>query len=114
MFIRKNVEIRHYRELWTDLKVSEIIPSGIFSVVLSELTKRPTEFIDGFKIAFLENSEVKSNWVANKVSNLSQYESLGWPCFPDQLCFHLLRISWLGKKTKCVPSDYSCCNHINS
>ena len=97
-------------------KSSRNLPKWNLSVVLNELTKAPFEPMKGtdlkhltLKTAFLLalasgtcRSEIHA-WVANKVSNLGQWEKVAL-----FFCLHSQKPTSKRRFSKCVSGDYFC------
>ena len=102
-------------------KSSRNLPKWNLSVVLNELTKAPFEPMKDtdlkhltLKTAFLlalasgkRRSEIHA-WVANKVSNLGQWEKVALFPSSDFIAKNQLAIR---RFSKCVSGDYSCSNY---
>ena len=111
----------HHISQSSDLHRSQNLPKLNLSVVLNELTEAPFEPMKDtdlkhliLKTAFLlalasgkRRSEIHT-WVANKVSNLGQWEKVA--LFPSS---DFIAKNQLSKRRfpKCVSSDYSCSNY---
>ena len=100
-------------------KSSKNLPKWNLSVVLNELTKAPFETMKDtdlkhhtLKTAFLlalasgkRRSEIHA-WVANKVSNLGQWEKVA--LFPSSDFIAKTKPTSKRRFSKCVSGDYSC------